>query len=254
MGDTGGDRTRPEALRVGAGNVGGIILHGVNAVADLERLALAPASLAGLGRAVAGANGTLQGGQVTALRSLLSLLQQVNDQVRRTADAAQAVAGQEGSPVSTDPATIWGTPVAAELAAHAVADNVDGVGDPRSVHNILGYMRELGLGAHPIDGARFSGVADFNDWLAGNADNQAQIGVIEVYSGPARALGEIPGGTLGGDVVVIEPYPSFGHDALIGISGGDGRLYNHGRVDSAIRGVATVSVYRPAATGSGHPR
>ncbi|QWF78126.1 WXG100 family type VII secretion target [Amycolatopsis sp. CA-230715] len=250
MADGGEYRAEPEAMRASAGNVGGIITHTVSAVADLERMVLAPSSFAAFGSAVAAANGALQSGQVTALRSLLGVLQQVNDLVRRSADdyqsADEAVAGGYGGRGGTTaPSAIWGAPHAPELLAHAMRDS--GAGEPGSVANILRYLGEAGLGQlgeHPLSDSRFGGVADFNDWLSGDAGNQARIGMIEVYSGTARDFGDVPGGVAGGDMVVVEP--SGGADPVIGIAGPAGRLFNHGRVDAALSGPVTLSVYRPA--------
>ncbi|GAA1981506.1 WXG100 family type VII secretion target [Amycolatopsis minnesotensis] len=252
MADGGEYRAEPEAMRAGAGNVGGIIMQGVSAAADLERLVLAPSSFAAFGTAVATANGALQRGQVTALRSLLGVLQQVNDLVRRSADdyqsADEAVAeGYGGRGGTTAPSAIWGAPHAPELLAHAMRDSAGGAGEPGSVANVLRYLGEAGLGQlgeHPLSDSRFGGVADFNDWLSGDAGNQARIGMIEVYSGAARDFRDVPGGVAVGDMVVVEP--SGGADPVIGIAGKAGHLFNHGRVDAALSGPVTLSVYRPA--------
>ncbi|WP_158888373.1 WXG100 family type VII secretion target [Amycolatopsis anabasis] len=254
MGGTGEYRAQPEAMRAGVGNVGGIIMQGVSAVADLERMILAPSSFAAFGSAVAAANGALQSQQVTALRNLLSLLQQVNDLVKRSADAYQAADesvaegyGGRGEP-ATPASAIWGSPHAGALAGHAVNDSAGAGGEPGSVGNVLRYMADIGLGElaeHPVSGSRFRDVADFNDWLGGDADNQARVGVVAVYSGTARDLGDVPGGVHDGDVVVVEPFPSGG-EPIIGVAANNGHLYNHGLLDTGGHGLARVSVYRPA--------
>jgi hypothetical protein len=251
MGGTGEHRTRPEALRAGAGNVGGIILQAVSTVADLERMVLAPSSFAPFGSAVATASGALQAQQVTALRSLLSLLHEVNELVKHSADSVS----QDNDPApagNRPPGAMWGSPRAAELARHAVADTPDppdsAAGEPESVGNVLRYLTDTGMGelrTHPVAPTRFGGVADFNDWLGGDAENQARVGVVAVYSGTARGLGEVSSAVHDGDVVVVEPFATSGRAPFLGVAG-DGRLYNRGRLDEEFRGLARVSVYRPA--------
>ncbi|MFD8500114.1 WXG100 family type VII secretion target [Amycolatopsis sp. NPDC059657] len=247
-------RAQPEAMRSTVGNVGGIIVQGINVVSDLERTVIAPLSFAALGDAVASANASMQGYQVTALRKLLTLLQQVNDLVRRSADeydaADRAVAGAYSGNGGGLMAKIWGTPhQASELATAAIKDSAGAAGEPDSVGNVLRYLGDAGLGQlgeYPVAAARFHGVTDFNDWLGGNADNQARIGVIEVYAGTARGFGDVPGGVHSGDVVVVEPSLFTGGRPFIGVAGDGGLFYNHGLVDPGIRGLANVSVYRPA--------
>jgi hypothetical protein len=244
MSGTGEYRALPDAMRAGAGNVGGIIVRGVNAVADLERLILAPSSFAAFGSTVAAQHGVLQSRQVTALRSLLSLLQQVNELVNRGADACQAAA----EPVTgAAPATIWGSPGAAELAGAALTDSVGAAGEPGSAGNVLRYLEETGLGdlkTQPVAESRFHDVASFSDWLGADADNQARIGVVAVHSGTARNFRDVPGGVRPGDVVIVEP--RYGREPFVGVAAGDGQLYNHGVLDAEFDGPARVSVYRPA--------
>ncbi|MGW5719111.1 WXG100 family type VII secretion target [Amycolatopsis sp. NPDC003865] len=249
-------RAEPEAMRSSVGNVGGIIAHGINAVSDLERLVVQPLSFAGFGSAVAAANAALHSSQVTAVRTLLQLLQQINGLVKASADAYQAAdeataagygGGHDGSTAPTS--SIWGSPHASELATLAINDSAGAHGEPSSVGNVLRYLGDarLGrLGDHPITDTRFHGVADFNDWLAGDADNQARVGLIEVYAGTARTFSDVPGGVHSGDVVVVEPLLFSDRQPVIGVAGDGGRLYNHGLLDARISGLAKVSVYRPA--------
>ncbi|MEC3978332.1 WXG100 family type VII secretion target [Amycolatopsis sp. H20-H5] len=258
MATTGEYRAEPEAMRSAVGNIGGIVMQGINVVADLERTILQPMSFASFGSAVAAANAAMHSQQVTAVRTLLSLLQQINGLVQKSADAYQAadeaVAGGYGGnhPAGGGAGTgssIWGNSHASELATVAINDSAGGGGEPASVGNVLRYLGDarLGrLGEHPITDARFTGVADFNDWLARDADNQARVGVIEVYAGTARNFGDVPGGVHGGDVVVVEPLLFSDRKPVIGIAGDGGQLYNHGLVDADIQGLAKVSVYRPA--------
>jgi len=256
MGTTGEYRAEPEAMRSTVGNVGGIIAHGINAVADLERLVLQPMTFASFGSVVAAANEALHSQQVSAVRSLLQLLQEVNGLVKSSADAYQSAdeAVSEGygggrAATSSPLTSIWGTPHAAELAAAAITDSAGAHGEPASVGNVLRYLGDADLGRlaeHPLTDARFHGVADFNDWLAGDADNQARVGLIEVYSGTARTFGDVPGGVHSGDVVVVEPLRHPHHSPVIAVAGDGGALYNHGPVDPGLGGLAKVSVYRPA--------
>jgi len=248
-------RAEPEAMRSAVGNVGGIIAHGINAVADLERLVVQPMSFATFGSAVAAANAALHSSQITAVRTLLQLLQQVNGLVKASADAYQAAdrdvaAGYGGGHGSTSAASsIWGSSHASELATLAINDSAGAHGEPSSVGNVLRYLgdAQLGrLGDHPITDTRFHGVADFNDWLAGDADNQARVGLIEVYAGTARTFSDVPGGVHSGDVVVVEPLLFSDRQPVIGVAGDGGRLYNHGLLDARTGGLARVSVYRPA--------
>ncbi|MFF1606935.1 WXG100 family type VII secretion target [Amycolatopsis sp. NPDC058278] len=248
-------RAEPEAMRSAVGNVGGIIAHGINAVADLERLVVQPMSFATFGSSVAAANAALHSGQITAVRTLLQLLQQVNGLVKASADAYQAAdrdvaSGYDGGHAPTSTASsIWGSSHASELATLAINDSAGAHGEPSSVGNVLRYLGDarLGkLGDHPITDTRFHGVADFNDWLAGDADNQARIGLIEVYAGTARTFSDVPGGVHSGDVVVVEPLLFSDRQPVIGVAGDGGRLYNHGLLDARTGGLARVSVYRPA--------
>ncbi|MDX3194111.1 hypothetical protein PV458_37435 [Streptomyces sp. MN03-5084-2B] len=248
-------RAEPEAMRSAVGNVGGIIAHGINAVADLERLVVQPVSFAAFGSAVAAANAALHSGQITAVRTLLQLLQQVNGLVKASADAYQAAdqdvaSGYGGghAPAGTA-SSIWGSSHASELATLAINDSAGAHGEPSSVGNVLRYLGDarLGrLGDHPITDTRFHGVADFNDWLAGDTDNQARVGLIEVYAGTARTFSDVPGGVHSGDVVVVEPLLFSDRQPVIGVAGDGGRLYNHGLLDARTGGLAKVSVYRPA--------
>ncbi|WP_037367118.1 WXG100 family type VII secretion target [Amycolatopsis orientalis] len=256
MGTTGEYRAEPEAMRSTVGNVGGIIAHGINAVADLEKLVLQPSTFASFGSVVAAANEALHSQQVTAVRSLLQLLQEINGLVKHSADAYQSAdeAVSEGygggrGPSAPSLTSIWGTPHAAHLAAAAITDSAGAHGEPSSVGNVLRYLGDADLGRlaeHPLTDARFHGVADFNDWLAGDADNQARVGLIEVYSGTARTFGDVPGGVHSGDVVVVEPLRLADRSPVIGVAGDGGVLYNHGPVDPGLGGLAKVSVYRPA--------
>ena len=248
-------RAEPEAMRSAVGNVGGIIAHGINAVADLERLVVQPMSFATFGSAVAAANTALHSGQITAVRTLLQLLQQVNGLVKASADAYQAAdqdvaSGYGGGHASSGTASsIWGSSHASELATLAINDSAGAHGEPSSVGNVLRYLGDarLGrLGDHPITDTRFHGVADFNDWLAGDTDNQARVGLIEVYAGTARTFSDVPGGVHSGDVVVVEPLLFSDRQPVIGVAGDGGRLYNHGLLDARTGGLAKVSVYRPA--------
>ncbi|HEY0698713.1 MAG TPA: hypothetical protein VGD43_13000, partial [Micromonospora sp.] len=87
---------RPDAVRGVVGNVVGILLQVYSTVMELERLTLPPTSFAKLGSPVASANIAMQGQLVGTMRTLLQLLQEVNDLVHRSAndydDADRAVA------------------------------------------------------------------------------------------------------------------------------------------------------------------
>ncbi|EWM17067.1 hypothetical protein [Kutzneria sp. 744] len=242
--DTGQYEVRPEAMRSAVGNIGGIIMQTVNAVLDLEALVLAPTSFAMIGDAVASGNVAMQAQQVAALQSLLKGLQAVNDLIKKSADAYddadRAVAqGFGGSPSAgtANTASLWSSPAAGLVAAQAFNDSVGGAGDPHSVANVLDYLGHAGLGHDSSAGQFAHDSTGFANWLDSSPDHQAQVGVIGVYSGVARNLGDIPGGVHAGDVVVV--------NSAIGVAGAGGQLYNHGLLTPEFGGLAMVRVYRP---------
>lgn len=256
--DTGRFEVRPEAMRSAVGNVGGIILQTINAVIDLEAMIVAPTSFAMIGDAVASGNIAMQGQQVVAMQSLLKGLQAVNDLVRRSADeydqTDRAIAdGFGGDHPNSQPSTsLWSSPVAGQVAAHALTDSIGGTGDPHSVGNVLNYLGQAGLG-HDSSAGEFSHDSNgFANWLDASPDNQTRVGVIGVYSGVARGFGDIPGGVHAGDVVVVDQGngSSGSGNSVIGIAGTGGQLYNHGTVTPDFGGLSTVRVYRPMAATS----
>lgn len=243
--DTGQYEVRPEAMRSAVGNIGGIIMQTVNAVLDLEKLVVAPTSFAMIGDAVASGNVAMQAQQVAALQSLLKGLQAVNDLIKKSADAYdeadRAVAqGFGGSPSAgtANTASLWSSPAAGLVAAQAFNDSVGAAaGDPGSVGNVLDYLGHAGLGHDSSAGQFAHDSTGFANWLDTSPDHQAQVGVIGVYSGVARTLGDIPGGVHAGDVVVV--------NSAIGVAGAGGQLYNHGLITPDFGGLAMVRVYRP---------
>jgi uncharacterized protein YukE len=248
---------QPEAMRSTVGNVGGIIMQAINAALDLQSTILNGASFANIGNLVASANSAMQGQQVAALQSLLRLLQNVNDLVKRSADDYEAadrdVAVGYGADHGNTPgsSSLWSAPAASHLATYAINDSVGVAGEPRSVGNVLDYISHVGLGetgSRPITDARFRDVSGFADWLDASPDNQARLGVIGVYSGDVRDFGDVPGGVHSGDIVVVESH-SFadGNQQMIGIAGNNGQLYNHGLITPDFGQTATVRVYRPMA-------
>jgi hypothetical protein len=253
MDSSGEYQVQPEAIRSTVGNVGGIIMQTVNVVLELESAVLATTAFAGIGTAVASANSTMQGQQVTTLRTMLNLLTQVNNLVKLSADgyeqADQAVSLSYGGSPSATPAPgagLWssstgaGTLVAAQAAAGA-----GGPGSPQAVGNVLGYLDAAGV-AQPGAQPPTDSPVHFSAWLADSTDNQAQLGVLSVYSGSARGLADVPGGVRAGDLVVIDPGSTAAdQQALIGVIGGNNQLYNNGLLQPNFGGVANVQVYRP---------
>lgn len=241
--DTGQYEVRPEAMRSAVGNIGGIIMQTVNAVLDLEKLVLAPTTFAMIGDAVASGNLAMQAQQVAALQSLLKGLQAVNDLIKKSADAydeadravAQGFGG--GTAGTANTASLWSSPAAGLVAASAFNDSLGAVGDPHSVGNVLDYLGHAGLGHDSSAGQFAHDSTGFANWLDSSPDHQAQVGVIGVYSGVARNLGDIPGGVHAGDVVVV--------GSEIGVAGAGGQLYNHGLITPDFGGLAMVRVYRP---------
>jgi uncharacterized protein YukE len=255
MVSTGEYEVQPEAIRSTVGNVGGIIMQAVNAVMELEAMVVAPTSFAAIGASVASANTAMQGQQVSTLKTMLSLLQQVNNLVKLSADgyeqADQAVSVSYGGNPSSTPVPgsgLWSSSSSAgSQVAAAAAGSGAGPGSPHAVGNVVGYLDTAGIaqsGAHvPTDSP-----VDFSNWLAGNPDNQAQLGVLGVYSGSARGFGDIPGGLKAGDLVVIDPGGSAAdQQAIIGVVANNSQLYNNGLLQPDFGGVANVQVYRPLA-------
>jgi hypothetical protein len=241
----------PEAVRSSVGNVGGLIMQAVNTVMELETLIVPPTSFATIGTAVASANTTMQAQQVTALKSLLSLMQQVNNLVQRsvegydTADQA-AAASYGGNSTSTGSTGIWSGSGANALATSAVAGSVGGPGTPHSVSTVLGYLNQAGLTNGGPTGAPTGSAAAFANWLDASPDHQAALGVLGTYSGAARGFGDIPGGVHSGDLVTISPGAgTTDQSTLLGVVANNGQLYNNGLIQPDFGGLANMQVYRP---------
>jgi uncharacterized protein YukE len=244
---------RPEAIRSTVGNVGGIIMQTVNVVLDLESMIVPPTSFATIGSAVASANTAMQGQQVVAMRSLLKLMQEVNDLVKKIADdydaADRAVSQGYGGGGLTSPTTstgLFSSSAGAQLAGFAVSGSAGGPGQPQSASNVVGYLAQAGLGPAGGAGVPTGSANEFVNWLDASPDNQATLGVLGVYSGAARGFGDVPGGVLNGDMVIIEPgaLPGGGN-LMLGIIGNSNQLYNNGLLQPNFGGLATLRVYRP---------
>jgi uncharacterized protein YukE len=255
MVSTGQYDVTPEAVRSIVGNVGGIIMQTVNAVLELESMVVAPTSFATIGSAVASTNTALQAQQVASLRSLLTLLQQVNNLVKSSVDAYdsadQAVsAGYGGQQTGTTPTPstgLWSTPAGAQVAGQAVSAGTGTSAQPDSVSNVVGYLTSAGVGTQTT-GVPTSSPHDFVAWLDASPDNQAGLGVIGVYSGAARGFGDVPGGVHDGDMVIIDPgsgATGTGAGTVLGVIGNSGQLYNNGLVQPEFGAVASLRVYRP---------
>ncbi|WP_405103219.1 WXG100 family type VII secretion target [Micromonospora sp. NBC_01412] len=237
---------RPDAVRGVVGNVVGILLQAYSTVMELEQLTVAPTSFAKLGSPVASANITMQGQVVGTMRTLLQVLQEVNDLVHRSAndydDADRAVAAAlGGSPAGTGAST--GAEPGAALAGYAINDSAGTAGEPGSVGNVLDYLGRAGLGelsARPLTDVTFHDARDFADWLDRSPANQERVGLLAVYAGSGR---DVSGLVHPGDVVVVQPFTGDG-GPVIGVAGANGQLYNHGAVGSAAE-FGRVRVYRP---------
>jgi len=239
----------PEAVRSTVGNVGGIIMQTITVLLDLERMIVAPTSFATIGSAVASANTSMQAQQVAALRSLLNLLQTINNDVKKVADAYQSADqsvatgfGGTTQPTGT-PTSLWSSPVAAQLATVAVSNSMGATGQPQSAGTVLSYLTQAGLTQSPQN-VPTSTPHDFTSWLDASSSNQASLGVIGVYSGAARGFTDVPGGIHNGDLVAITP-GSGTSDTMIGIIGNSNQLYNNGLLQPQFGDVATLRVYRP---------
>ncbi len=240
----------PEAVRSTVGNVGGIIMQTVNTVMELETLIVPPTSFAAIGSAVASANTSMQAQQVVALKSLLTLLQQVNNLVRRSVDgydlADQAAASYGGNAVSTSSTGMWSGAAGDAVAASAVAGSVGGSGTPHAVSSVLGYLNQAGLTGSGPTGAPTGNPAAFANWLDASPDHQAALGVIGTYTGAARGFGDVPGGVHNGDLVAINPgSTALDQGTLLGVVA-NGQLYNDGLIQPNFGGLAHLQVYRPA--------
>jgi uncharacterized protein YukE len=237
----------PEAVRSAVGNVGGIIMQTINVLLDLESMVVAPTSFATIGSAVASANTSMQGQQVVALRSLLKLLQDVNNLVKQSADAydsadqaVSAAFGGQSHPATTTSNGLWPSSVASHLAGVAVGDSTGATGQPHSAATVVDYLTQAGLTQSP-QAVPTGSPHEFTSWLDASPDNQASLGVIGVYSGAARGFTDVPGGVHNGDLVVIDA----GADPTIGIIGNTNQLYNNGLIQPRFGDVATLRVYRP---------
>ncbi|BCJ32103.1 hypothetical protein [Actinocatenispora sera] len=239
----------PEAMRATVGNVSAILVQAINALHDLSALMVEPESFATLGSAVATANTELQGQQIVAVRSLLDLLGDTADSVRRSADDYAQADRQVAQGYSAGSSPLWHDGSAAQLAGQAVTDSAGATGTPHSVDTVLGYLSDSGLGElayRPAPVGRFADAADFADWLDGDPDHQSRLGVIGVYSGQAGGLADVPG-VARGDVVIASPADGGTGPSIIGVAGGDGQLYNHGPVGPDLPDESLVRVYRPLA-------
>jgi hypothetical protein len=267
---TGQYAAQPEAMRSAVGNVGGMIMHASSTLDALKRLGSDPVPFASIGSAVGSANARLQDQVVSALCSLLSLLQNVSGLVTLSADNyqnadADVAASYSGRPAIRPEPGIWSADAGAALAARAMRDSRQGaVPAPHLAESVIGYLvgaRPGQLAPHGPGGALavpIGSAGELTVWLAESPANQARLGVIAVYAGPARGLHDTPGELRPGDVVFIDPGPDAAdQEVTVGILGGDGGLHNHGQVYPDFGGVAQVHVYRlvglPAAEHSGGP-
>ncbi|RZQ59383.1 WXG100 family type VII secretion target [Amycolatopsis suaedae] len=216
-------------MRAGAGNLGGIILRGANALSELERTPPV-AGLGPIGRPAAVSAELLHQRLVGALAILLTTLRQLNGVVSSCAEDNQAANGS----------TMWDTVAPGVLASRAAADGSGASDDPGAVVSVLTHLATAGFGEPGAAG--IGDAAQLDDWLSGQPDNQARLSLVEVHAGTSHHLDEVPGGVRPGDVVVLRPPAA---PASVGIVGTDGRIYNRGLVGQPA-GAARVSVYRPA--------
>jgi uncharacterized protein YukE len=257
---------RPEAMRAAAGNVGGLIMRASGTLAAFEQLDMGPLPFASIGSAVGSASTALQGRQVSALRSLLLLLQSVSSKVQQSADSYQdadraVAASYGGTPAAahTGP-QIWSSSAGTTVASCAVRDSDTGSEPtPHRAESVIGYLAgadlgELGPGApgRPLVSVPSGSAADLAAWLADNPAHQAQFGVVAVYEGTAHGLDDTPGQLRPGDLVCIEPgTDAADRQVTIGVVGNDNGLHNHGRLSPDFGGVAQVHVYRPVSSEPG---
>ena len=262
-------------MRQVVGGVGALLVHAVRTAVDLGATTLDPAGFGAFGSVVAGAQQELQGRHVDALDALLRGLQRVNGDVRRVADAYEqadhdvatgfggvtargpVAPGTDGLPATAAQAAgtgnatggllagLWGSGVGTAVAGYA-RDHV-GAGEPSSVVNVVGYLRDGGVGRvadTPLPTNAFDGPTSFADWLDSDPAHQTHVGVIHVYRGDVRDLADIPGGVRAGDVVVIDP-DVIGVATAAAAPGTTAALANHGPLDPDLGHRASVRVYRP---------
>ena len=256
-------------MRHVVGGVGALLVHAVRTAVDLGATALDAQGFGAFGAPVAAAQQDLQSHHVDALDALLHGLQRVNGDVRRVADAYELldreVAREFDATRTTGPAaaaaapggaatgnaaggllaSLWGSGVGTAVADHARLDA--GAGEPSSVVNVVGYLRDGGVGrvvTDPLPAGEFEGPTSFANWLDSDPAHQTQIGVIHVYRGDVRDLADIPGGVRAGDVVVIDP-DVIGVATAPATAGTAASLANAGPLDPDLGHRASVRVYRP---------
>jgi hypothetical protein len=259
---------RPEAMRSAVGNVGGIIMRARRVLVDFERLTndMDPASFGSIGSAVGSASAPLRGLELSALRSLLLLLQSVSARVDQSADKYQAAdravaLSYGGKPVPTSAGPqIWSSPAGAAVAGYAARDAAGGgVPTPHRAESVIGYLAGADLGqlGRGCEGAPLcvpvASAGQLAAWLADSPTHQAQLGVIAVYAGAAGGFDDTPGGLHPGDLVSVEPgVDAADRQVTVGVVGDHGVLYNHGRLSVDFGGIAQVQVYRPLRAGSAY--
>lgn len=251
-----GFRVRPEAMRQVVGGIGALLVHAVRTAVDVGSTTLDARGFGAFGAAVGAAQQDLQSNHVDALDGLLAGLQRVNRDVRRVADAYEQIdhevaTGFGGVRDGLGGATggllagLWGSGVGPAVAGYA-RDHA-GAGEPASVDNVVGYLRDGGVGRvadAPLPSDRFAGPTSFADWLDSDPANQTHVGVIHVYRGDVRDLADIPGGVRAGDVVVIDP-DVIGVATAAAAPGAAVPLANHGPLDTDLGHRTSVRVYRP---------
>jgi hypothetical protein len=226
---TTGQREAAQSL---AGQLSGLLVQAVDVVRGLAELRVDPTALGAVGHAVLAEDADRHEQQVAALHGMLNLLWDATDL------PSAAVTSVDSRPANG----LWSAPIGVRLAALAAGDGT-GVGRPHSVHAVLGCLVGVGLArADGLAGVPSDSVAEFTAWLDAAPDNQMAMGVVGVYTGPARGFHDVPSGVYGGDVVAIEPATG---DPVLGVVGNAGHLHNDGPVSADFGAVATIRVYRP---------
>jgi hypothetical protein len=254
IGASGQFQATPAEMRAVAGNVSSLLLNALSAALTVESMTLDPSAFARLGSPVAAASTAVHAERSRTLRALLSLFQQLNNNVTRSADMyatfdqnAASALGAGQAPAPTPAGSALGGPAAAPpgmgsiVASVAQQANTGASGTPprtptpTSVGPVLDYLAAAHL-AQPGNAPPSSALSSpdsFAGWLNSN-QNQAQLGLARVYAGGDALIRP-------GDVVVGDA----GYGPVIGVAGPDGNLYNDGPFGLVSNLRSVRGVYRP---------
>jgi hypothetical protein len=236
---------RPGDVQAVAGSIASQLLGALNTAVQAESLPLSAGSFSRLGSPVAAASDSMRGEFSASLRSLLALLQKLNNNALAAAAQYQSFDQNAATALGAGQSTA-GTPVTPAATSAGLGGIVAGyaqqagapTGTGTSVAPVLGYLaaaspgRTAGL---PGGAAVPDAPGPFADWLDKGTGNQASLGLVKVYAGAPAAIQP-------GDVVVGS---TAAGTTVVGLAGTDGRLYNGGPVGALADLTSLRGVYRP---------